>query len=336
MSSGKITFPYRARIAGTGSYLPEKLLTNKDLEKLVDTDDAWILERTGISNRHVAAPDQVTSDLALIAANRALETAGLTAKDIEAIIFATTSGDQLMPNTACVLQRKLGAGFCMALDISAACSGFVYGLGMAHDFIGNGSYKTILVVGAEILTRLVNYKDRDTCILFGDGAGAMVVTRAEEHQSSKIYSHHLHADGYISDLFVFPMGGSAHPYTIENIEKGLHHMNMKGREVFKNAVRTMSQCCGEALEHNKMLGSDVDWMIPHQANVRIIEGVAKHFGISMEKVINIIEHMGNTSAATIPTAFDVAVRDGRIKRDQNCLMAAFGAGMTSGSLLLRY
>lgn len=184
---------------------------------------------------------------ALQASLLALEAAGLTAQDIDAIIFATVSPDQLMPNTACVLQRKLGAKNCMALDISAACTGFIYGLGMARDFIAVGSYKTILVIGAEILTRLMNYKDRDTCILFGDGAGAAVVTRATAEQNSTIYSHHLHADGNISDLFVFPMGGSTHPYTHENIDKGLNFMQMKGREIFKNAVRTMSECCDEAL-----------------------------------------------------------------------------------------
>ena len=327
---------YRARIAGTGSYLPEKLLTNKDLEKLVETNDDWIVERTGIRRRHVAAENEVTSDLALHAAKIALSEAKIDAKEIDAIIFATVSPDQLMPNTACVLQRKLGARDCMALDISAACSGFVYGMGMASDFIAAGSYKTVLVIGAEILTRLMNYKDRDTCILFGDGAGAAVLTRSNDEQNSQVYSHHLHADGNISDLFVFPMGGSAHPYTHENLDKGLHYMQMKGREIFKNAVRTMSQCCAEALEHNKMSGGDIDWVIPHQANLRIIEGVAKHFGIPMTKVVNIIEDMGNTSAATVPIALDKAIRDGRIKRGQNCMLTAFGAGITSGSLLLRY
>ncbi len=327
---------YRARIAGTGSYLPTKLLSNSDLEKLVDTDDAWIVERTGIKNRHVAAPDQVTSDLALIAAQKAIEAAGITATDLDAILVATVSPDQLMPTAACVLQRKLGARDCMAVDLSAACSGFLYALSMANEFIAGGVYKHVLVVGAEILTRYVNYKDRDTCILFGDGAGAFVMSRNTTEDDSKIYSHHLHADGKISDLFEMPMGGSGYPYTHENLDKGLHFMRMKGREVFKNAVRTMSQCCSEALEHNKMQGSDVDWVVPHQANIRIIEGVAKHFGIPMTKVINEIENMGNTSAATVPIAFDRAVRDNRIRRGQNIMLTAFGAGITSGSLLLRY
>jgi 3-oxoacyl-[acyl-carrier-protein] synthase-3 len=326
---------YFTRVAGTGSYLPEKTLTNKDIEKLVDTNDQWVTERTGIQVRHVAAENEHTSDIALVAAKRALEAAQLDAKEIDAILFATVSPDQIMPNTACVLQKKLNARNCMALDISAACSGFLYGLGMANDFIRCGSYKNILVVGAEKLTPFVNYKDRDTCILFGDGAGAFVVSQATSDQS-KIYSHHLHADGQISDLFELPFGGVANAYTHENLDKGLHYMRMKGREVFKHAVRTMSECCHEALDHNKMNGADVDWVVPHQANVRIIEGVAKQFGIPMSKVVVEIANMGNTSAATVPVAFDIAVRDGRIKRGQNILMTAFGAGITSGSLLMRY
>jgi 3-oxoacyl-[acyl-carrier-protein] synthase-3 len=327
---------HQLRIAGTGSYLPEKKLKNADIEKLVETTSTWIFERTGISERSVAAENQVTTDLAYEAAKIALNEAKISAQNIDAILFATVTGDQIMPSSACVLQKKLGAKDCMALDVSAACSGFLYALGIANDFIANGTYKNILVIGAEILTRFVNYKDRDTCILFGDGAGAFVVTRAEEDSKSKIYSHHLHADGYISDLFELPSGGSAYPYNQENLDKGTHYMRMKGREVFKHAVRTMSQCCDEALQHNQMTGSDVDWVIPHQANIRIIEGVAKHFGISMNKVINEIEFMGNTSAATVPVAFDKAVRKGLIKREQICLLTAFGAGITSGSLLMRY
>lgn len=321
---------------GTGSYLPEKLITNEYLTTLVDTNSDWILERTGIRNRHIAEPDQNTTDLALVASQRALEAANLDAKSLDAIFFATVSPDQTMPSAACMLQAKLGCGNIMALDMQAACSGFVYAMGVANEFIISGRYKNILVVGAEVLTRYVNYKDRDTCILFGDGAGAFVMSRADEADKGHIYSHHLHADGYLGDLFELPMGGSKFPMTVENITAGQHWMKMKGREVFKNAVRTMSLCCTEALEHNKMNGSDVDWVVPHQANTRIIEAVAKHFGISMTKVVNEIENMGNISAATVPVAFDIAVRDGRIKRGQNLLLTAFGAGLTSGSLLMRY
>ncbi len=294
------------------------------------------MERTGIRHRHVAAENQNTTDLAVIASNKALEAAGLKATDIDAIFFATVSPDQTMPSASCMLQAKLGCGNIMAVDLSAACSGFLYGMSIANEFIISGRYKNILVVGAEILTRYVNYKDRDTCILFGDGAGVFVMSRAEEKEKSLVYSHHMHADGYLGDLFELPMGGSAFPMTVENILAGKHWMKMKGREVFKHAVRTMSLCCSEALEANKMNGSDVDWVIPHQANTRIIEAVAKHFGISMEKVVNEIENMGNTSAATVPVAFDTAVRDGRIVRGQNLLLTAFGAGLTSGSLLMRY
>jgi len=327
---------FRTRVAGTGSYLPPLKITNHDLEKLVDTNDQWVRERTGISARSRAGDGQVTSDLALIAAQQAIQEAGISAHDLDAIIFATVTPDQIMPNTACVLQRKLGARDCMAMDLSAACSGFVYGLSIANEFIAGGTYQHVLIVGAEILTRIVDYSDRETCILFGDAAGAFVVSRAGEDSESKVYSHHLHADGTISDLLELPMGGSAYPFTHENLDNNMHRLRMKGREIYKHAVRTMSQCCGEALAHNKMSANDIDWVVPHQANLRIMEAVAKHFGISMDKVVNEIENMGNTSAATVPVAFDRAVRDGRIKRGQNVMLTAFGAGITSGSLLMRY
>lgn len=327
---------FRSRIAGTGSYLPEKTLTNADLEKMVETSDEWIRERTGISVRHLAAPGEFTSDLALKAARIALDEAKLSTTDIDMIVFATESPDQPMPNTACVLQNKLGAKDCMAFDISAACSGFLYALSIAEQFIRTGVYKNVLVVGAEILHKYVNYKDRETCILFGDAAGAFVLSRAKEEDASKIYSVHMHADGSISDLFVLPAGGSALPFSQEVLDTSQQYVRMKGRELFKHAVRTMSQCCEEALKANNVSVDEVSWVIPHQANNRIIEAVAKHFGIPLEKVVNEIADMGNTSAATIPVAFDRAIRDGRIKRGQNVLLTAFGAGITSGSILLRY
>jgi len=327
---------YRSRIAGSGSYLPEKRLSNQDLEKLVETNDEWIRERTGIRWRRIAAEGEFTSDLGLKASLIAMEEAGITAKDIDMILFATVSPDQPMPNTACVLQHKLGARDCMAVDISAACSGFVYGIAMADQFIKTGMYKNILVVGAEVLHRYVNYKERDTCILFGDAAGAVVLSRASEEQESKIYSSHLHADGSISDLFVLPAGGSAIPFSQKVLDEELQFVRMKGREIFKHAVRTMSQSCDEALKANEMSPDEVSWIVPHQANIRIIEAVAKHFGISMDKVVVEIEDMGNTSAATVPVAFDKAVKDGRIQRGQNIILTAFGAGITSGSVLLRY
>lgn len=331
-----VASPYRSKIAGLGSYLPEGVLTNKDLEKMVDTSDEWIRERTGIAQRHMAADNQATSDLALIASKMALENAGITAQELDAILVATASPDQIMPSTACVLQHLLGARDTMALDISAACSGFVYGMAIADQFIRTGPYKNILVVGAEVLHRFVNYKDRETCILFGDGAGAAVITRAEPDDRSHIMSHHLHADGSIGDLFVLPAGGSRLPFRQETLDNELQYVRMKGREIFKNAVRTMSQCCSEALEFNNVHPDEVQWVVPHQANSRIIEAVAKHFGIPISKVIMEIENMGNTSAATIPVAFHTAVRDGRVKRGDLVLFTAFGAGITSGSMLARY
>lgn len=327
---------HRAKISGIGSYLPEKKLTNSDLEKMVDTNDQWIRERTGILARRMAAPGELTSDMGLKASLGAMNMAGVSASDLDMIIFATVSGDQPMPNTACILQHKLGAKDIMAVDISAACAGFVYGVSIAQQFVQTGLYKHVLVVGAEILHNFVNYKDRETCILFGDGAGAAVVSRSEDNDPSEILSIHMHADGKISDLFVLPAGGSAMPFSQDVLDTNSQYVRMKGREIFKHAVRTMSECCDEALKANNMSADDVSWVIPHQANVRIIEAVAKHFGIPMDKVVVAIEDMGNTSAATIPVAMDRAIKDGRIKRGQNILLTAFGAGITSGSILLRF
>lgn len=327
---------YRTRIAGTGSYLPEKLLTNQDLEKLVDTNDQWIRERTGIERRHIAADDEVTTDLALKATLRALEAAGKQASELELIIFCTVTGDQVMPASACILQTKLGCKSIPAFDLSAACSGFIYGLSVADQFIRSGMYKTVLVVGAEIIHRYVNYKDRETCILFGDAAGAFVVERAPENDKNIVYSSHLKAEGSLGDLFVLPAGGSKMPFSAEVLARGDQYLRMKGREIFKNAVRTMSTCCQEALDTNKVSLDEVSWLVPHQANWRIMEAVADHFSFPKDKVISIVHEMGNTSAATVPVAFDTAVRDGRIQRGQMILLTAFGAGLTAGSCLLRY
>lgn len=327
---------YRTRIAGTGSYLPSKLLTNADLEKLVDTNDEWIRERTGIERRHIAADDECTSDLALKATLRALEASGKSPQDLDLIIFCTVTGDQVMPSSACVLQDKLGCKTIPAFDLSAACSGFIYGLSVADQFIRSGMYKTILVVGAEIIHRFVNYKDRETCILFGDAAGAFVVERAPANDTQIILSSHLRAEGSLGDLFVLPAGGSKIPFRQDVLDKGDQWLRMKGREIFKNAVRTMSSVCKEALEFNSVPQNEVDWLIPHQANSRIMEAVADHFEFPKNKVVSIVHEMGNTSAATVPVAFDTAVRDGRIQRGQTILLTAFGAGLTSGSCLLRY
>lgn len=327
---------FRSRIAGTGSYLPEKLLTNADLEKLVDTNDQWIVERTGIQRRHIAADHEACSDLAYEATLKALKEANLTAQDLDLIIVSTVSGDQVMPSTACVLQARLGARNIMAFDLSAACSGFVYGLHVADQFIRTGVYKHILVVGAEVLHPYINYKDRETCILFGDGAGAWILSRAEAGETQTILSSHCHAEGSLGDLFVLPAGGSRMPFTQAVLDNNQQYMTMKGREIFKNAVRTMSAACHEALDANKMTPDQVDWIIPHQANKRIIEAVANHFEVPIEKVIIKLHETGNTSAASIPLAFEIAKEEGQIKRGQTILLTAFGAGLTSGSLLMRY
>lgn len=335
-SGRSATTPFQTRILGTGSYLPEKVLTNSDLEKMVETNDAWIVERTGIRQRHIAADGEYTSDVGLVAARRAMEAAGIGPQDLDMILFCTVSGDQPTPSTACVLQHKLGARNVMSMDLNAACTGFVYGLTIADQFIRSGMYEHILVVGAEVLHPFVNYKDRETCILFGDGAGAVIVGRAKAETNSKIYSAHLRADGGLGELFTLKAGGSAMPLSASALDRGDHFLSMKGREIFKHAVRTMSDVCQQALDANDMQMDQIDWLIPHQANLRIIDAVGKHFGIPPEKVVVNIHDTGNTSAATVPIALDQAVRDGRISRGQNVLLTAFGSGLTSGSLLLKF
>ncbi len=327
---------YKAKILGTGSYLPEKLLTNQDLEKLVETTSAWITERTGIRERHITPVGQNNSDLCVQAARRALDMARLEPKDLDMILIATVSGDQTMPSTACVVQNKLGCRDIFALDVTAACSGFIYGLTIAHQFIQTGMYKNILVIGAEVLTRIVDYTDRNTCILFGDGAGAAILGRTPEGEKSEILTSHLHADGSLGNLLELPASGTAIPLTYEAIDQRLHLVKMQGKEVFKNAVRTMTICAQEALDNTGIDKGTLDWMIPHQANMRITDSVARYFEIPKEKVIINLERTGNTSSATIPIALDEAVRDGRIQRNQLILMVAFGAGLTSGSLIMRF
>lgn len=327
---------YRSRVAGTGSYLPERRLTNADLEKMVETSDSWITERTGIRARHIAAEGQYTSDLALEASKRALEMANLQAQDLDMIIFATVTPDQPFPSASCILQTKLGCKSIPCFDLSAACTGFVYALTVANQFIQTGMYKNILVIGAETLSRIMNYKDRETCILFGDGAGAFILSRASDSVRSEILSSHLYAEGELNELIVLPAGGSKHPLSQDVLDKGLNFLTMRGREIFKHAVRTLVRCSEEAIAKHNLKVEDIDWVVAHQANLRILEAVQKGLGVAKEKVIINIEDMGNTSAATIPFAFDQAVRDGKIKRDQLCILAAFGAGITSGSLILRF
>ncbi len=331
-----MSLPYKSWISGTGSYLPPKKLTNFDLEKIIETTHEWIVERTGISSRSIAEDGVATSDLALVASQQALDMAGLTPKDIDMILFATVSPDMPMPSSACELQRKLGCRNVMAFDLSAACSGFLYGVSIADQFIKTGQYKHVLVVGAEVLHNWVDYNDRQTCILFGDAAGAAVVSRAESASKSEILSSHMYAEGDLADLLYIPGGGSKTPFSPSVLANADHKVKMKGREIFKHAVRTMSACCQIALDANNMTKDQVDWVVPHQANTRIMEAVAKHFEISMDKVIVRIAEMGNTSAATVPVALDMAVRDGTIQRGDTLLFTAFGAGLTSGSILLRF
>lgn len=327
---------FRSHVSGVGSYLPTKILSNHDLEKMVDTNHEWIVERTGIVNRHHAAPDQACSDLSYEASLKALKMAGLTAKDLDLIIVCTVSGDQVMPSTACVLQNKLGCRQIMAFDLSAACSGFVYGLSVADQFVRTGMYKHVLVVGAEVLHRFVNYKDRETCILFGDAAGAWILSRTDATNPQVIMSSHLHSEGSLGDLFVLPAGGSKIPFTQQVLDEGGHWVRMKGREIFRHAVRTLTDACHEALDANGVKPEEVDWLVPHQANLRILDSVADHFKFPKEKVVVSLHETGNTSAASIPVAFDLALQEGKIKRGQTILLAAFGAGLTSGSVLLKF
>ena len=327
---------YTSQILGTGSYLPEKILTNEDLEKMVETSNEWILERTGIHERHIAAAGEFTTDLAANATRAALEAAGLQPTDIDVIIFATVTPDQTMPSAACILQAKLGCKPGMAFDLAAACTGFLYGLQIADQFVKSGLYKTVLVVGAETLSRIIDYKDRTTCILFGDGAGACLVGRASAGSGAEVLGSAMEADGTLGDLLILPAGGSKIPATHESIDLGLHYVQMKGKEIFKNAVRAMSARCDEALDRARVTKDQIDWFVPHQANTRIIDSVGQYLGIPSSKVITNLSRTGNTSSASIPLAFDEAVRDGRVKRGQTVLFGAFGGGLTSGAVVFKF
>lgn len=316
-----------SRIIGTGGYLPEKILTNQDLEKMVETSDQWIVERTGIRERHIAAEGQTTCDLAEQAARNAMEMANVSADDIDLIIVATTTPDLVFPSTACLLQQRLGVHGCAAFDVQAVCTGFVYALGVADKFIRAGGIRNALVVGAETLSRIVDWNDRTTCVLFGDGAGAVVVQASDE---PGILSTHLHADGQYHDLLDVS-GGVSSGYAEEGA-----FIHMKGNEVFKMAVNTLGRIVDETLEANGLAKSDIKWLVPHQANVRIIAATAKKLSMSMDNVVMTVPFHGNTSAASVPLALDVAVRDGRIQRDDMILLEAFGGGFTWGSALIKF
>ncbi len=319
-----------ARITGTGSYLPERVLTNQDLERMVDTTDEWIRERTGIRKRHIAAEGETTCDLAEEAARRAMEMAGRGPADIDLIVVATTTPDQVFPSTACLLQQRLDIHGCPAFDVQAVCTGFIYAVGVAEKFVRCGEAKCALVIGAETMSRIVDWSDRGTCVLFGDGAGAAILEPSDE---PGIISTHLHADGSYEDLLRVPSGVSK-GYSL--VQEGGAFMEMRGNEVFKMAVTTLGRIVDETLAHNKLKKSDVDWLIPHQANIRIINATACKLRMSTDRVVVTVDQHGNTSAASVPLALDVAVRDGRIQRGETLLLEAFGGGFTWGTVLMKY
>lgn len=320
-----------SRITGTGSYLPEKIVTNHDLEKMVDTTDEWIIERTGIKKRHIAEENQSTCDLAEVAVKNALEMSGKTPEDIDLIVFATTTPDLIFPSTACLLQKKLGIKpGATAFDVQAVCTGFVYALGIADKFIKSGSHKCALVIGAETLSNIIDWTDRSTCILFADGAGAVVLEASEE---AGILSTHLHADGNYEELLKTEAGVSRNK---ELLHSGGAFVKMRGNEVFKMAVNTLGRIVDETLAHNNLEKFDIDWLVPHQANIRIIKATAKKLKMSMDNVVVTVDQHGNTSAASIPLALDTAVRDGRIKRGETLLLEGFGGGFTWGSALIKF
>jgi 3-oxoacyl-[acyl-carrier-protein] synthase-3 len=319
-----------SRIAGTGRYLPDRVVTNAELEARVDTTDEWIRSRTGIERRHIAADDQTTADLAEQAARQAMAAAGVTAADIDFVVVGTTTPDFVFPNVGCLVQERLGISACPAFSVEAACSGFIYALSIADRFVAGGSAKCALVIGAETLSRITDWTDRNTCVLFGDGAGAVILQPADE---PGIMACHLGADGNYKDLLYHPYGVSRRQQPGETEGPYIH---MKGNEVFKVAVKTLEGIVETTLAASQLEASAIDWLIPHQANIRIIQATAKRLGMPMEKVVLTVQDQGNTSAASVPMALDVAVRDGRVKRGDLLLLEGFGGGFTWGSALIRY
>jgi 3-oxoacyl-[acyl-carrier-protein] synthase-3 len=334
---------YAAKIIGTGSAFPERRMTNDDIARKLtefglETNDEWIRERTGIGERRISKVEneaELNSSLGTRAAQKALEMAGRQPEDIDQIIYATCSPDTPLPSSACWLQQKIGAHRAWAMDINAACSGFIYGVVTAEQFIRSGHSKTVLVIGAEVLSQYINWQDRTICILFGDGAGAAVVERVGARSRQRILGSYLSSDGNLTKLLIVPAGGSALEVTPERYAQNLHKIHMSGREIFKVAVRTLTECALRTLEQARIPAVKLDWFVPHQANLRIIEAVATRIGISMDQVIVNLDRYGNTSAATIPTALDEAIRDGRIRDGQTVLTDAFGSGLTAGAMVFR-
>ena len=320
-------------ILGIGAYVPEKILTNADLEKMVDTNDEWITTRTGIKERHIAAEGEATSDLAAAAARKAISDAGISKDDISLIIVATATADYQFPSTACLVQDKLGIKKAVGFDISAACSGFIYGMEIARQFILSGKYEKALVIGAEKLSSVTDYTDRNICVLLGDGAGACVL--GESDNNAYIMNSYMQIDGSCANLLKKPAGGSAMPASHKTVEERLHYMKMEGREVFKRAVQVMSDSSLGVLDQCGLTSDDIDWFIPHQANIRIIKAIARKLNISMDRVYTNVDRFGNMSAASIPVALDEAIKNGTMKKGQLILLVAFGSGFTWGSMILQ-
>lgn len=328
-------FNRQAKITGTGSYVPERVLTNRDLEKMVETSDEWIVTRTGMKERRIAREDEFTSDMGLEAAKRALEAAQLGPDAIDMIIVATLTPDYVFPSTACLIQNRLNATKAAALDIQAACTGYLYALSIAKGFIESGIYKNILIIASEKLSSIVNYKDRSTCILFGDGASACVVS-SENRQGLYVRNVSLGADGEQAELLILPAGGSRMPASEKTVAEGCHYLRMGGNETFKHAVRRMEMASKEVIEKAGLKGEEISWLVPHQANIRIIEALAKRFNVCMEKVFLTLPKYGNTSASSIGIALDELLRAHPMRGGENILLAAFGAGLTWGASILTH
>ncbi len=327
---------YFAKFSAFGSHVPEKILTNQDLEKMVDTTDEWIRSRTGMVERHIASKEEAASDLAYQAAVNAIEASRVKYKDIDMIIVATISGDHAFPSTSCIIQKRLGLKGIPAFDLSAGCTGFIYACDVARQYIENGAAKNILTVGVEILTKITNWTDRNTCVLFGDAAGAAVISRAEPTDISRIIDCKIDADGGQGEYLVQAAGGSRLPASQETVDANQHTLYMEGNRIFKSAVKSMYASSDELLKRNHLTALDIDWVIPHQANLRIIEALADRLKVPLSKVIINIHKYGNTSSATVPLAVDEAIREKKIRRGDIMLLTAFGAGLTWGSVLARY
>lgn len=326
--------PQKAQIIGTGSYLPERVLSNSDLEKMVNTSDEWISSRTGMKERRIAAENEFTSDMGILAARQALEKAGKKGDEIDLVLVATISPDYTFPSTAALIQRALGAHNAAAFDLQAACTGYIYGLSIAKGYIESGMYKNILVVAAEKLSSFVNYNDRNTCVLFGDGAAASVVSASYDGSGYIIQEVCLGADGGVAEMLMIPAGGSRKPASHDTVASNQHFITMDGKEVFKHAVRRMESAGRECLAKANMTSEDINWLIPHQANVRIIDAISKRFGIDDSKVFKTVHKYGNTSASTIAIAFDELSKERDLRSGDNILLVAFGAGFTWGATIL--